>query len=284
MNATAISTLRHETEAGYWENVTRPPAASLRAHIVSYEGYIERAATPTVQRQVPGTTVTVILGFGDPLRSSSRHHAAVERQSFVAGLADAHVITEGTGVSSGMQLNLTPIGAYLLFGRPMSEIANRIIAVEDAFGADGPQFVEALHGARDWERRFDLLDAALAARFAHARPASPGVACAYRTIMERDGNVSITDMAGRLGWSRKHLVSQFRDQIGLPPKTFARIARFRHAVDVARSSPHVRWTELALTSGYYDQAHFIRDFSEFAGVTPTRFLAMQEPWGAVRAG
>jgi AraC-like DNA-binding protein len=256
----------------------------LRAHVLSYQGYTQQTAAPAVDRHVPGTFVPLIIGFGAPLRHHSRHIADAEHQSFVAGLHDTQVTTENTGDAAGLQINLTPIGAYLLFGRPMHELANNVVSFEDAFGAGAALLSEALFEARAWDLRFDLLDAAIGARFARAKPATPGVAWALAQIDARYGNVSVTGLAERLGWSRKHLVSQFREQVGLPPKTYARVARFSHAIEIVRRDEEVRWTDVAFACGYYDQAHFIRDFSEFAGVTPTRFLAMQEPWGAVRAG
>jgi AraC-like DNA-binding protein len=215
------------------------------------------------------------------LRHESLHVAPVEHQSFVAGLQDAPVISKNTGVSAGLQVNLTPIGAYLLFGRPMHEIANNIVSLDHVLGAAGPLLVEALHDARTWEERFDILDRVIAARLARARPASPVVAWTARAIHASGGNVSITGLAERAGWSRKHLVARFREHVGLPPKTFARITRFARAMRLVRSGQDLRWIDVAHACGYYDQAHFIRDFSEFAGVSPTRFLDLRLPSGAV---
>jgi AraC-like DNA-binding protein len=277
-----MTVTRHESELGFFENVQRAPADQLRGIAKAYHGYTQDAAgNAAVQRHVPGTGVTIIIGFEAAMRSRSRHVAPVEHRSFVAGLHDVHVITENTGVSAGVQVDLTPVGAYLLLGRPMHEIANKVVSLEDAFGADGPLLAEALYCVRAWDVRFDLLDEALGARMAHARPASPGVVWAWRTIEAAGGNVSIASLGERLGWSRKHLVSQFREQVGLPPKTFARIARFGRAIEMVRRGEELRWTEVAHACGYYDQAHFIRDFSEFAGVSPTRFLDLRLPLGAM---
>jgi AraC-like DNA-binding protein len=272
---------RHESDFGVWESVRRAPHELLRPHVMSYEGYFEQTPSAAVRRHVPSTGVTVIIGFESPLRNSSRHAAATVHQSFVAGLHDAHVITENTGISSGIQVNLTPIGAYRMFGKPMHLITNAVVSIEDAFGPDGPLLVEALHDARAWDLRFDMLDAAITARLLGAREVPPSVLWAWRTIERTAGNASIAGLTDRLGWSRKHLVHQFREHIGLPPKTFARIARFSRAMRIVRSGEELRWTDVAHACGYYDQAHFIRDFSEFAGVAPTRFLDLRLPLGAV---
>jgi AraC-like DNA-binding protein len=67
-------------------------------------------------------------------------------------------------------------------------------------------------------------------------------------------------------------VQQFRDAVGMPPKLFARIVRFDAALDMLRRRAG-SWAAIANGCGYYDQAHFIREFHEFAGVTPTQFVA-----------
>lgn len=94
------------------------------------------------------------------------------------------------------------------------------------------------------------------------------------------GCISIGALAAGVGWSRKHLVAQFHDQIGLPPKTVARLIRFDRAVHLIEGDGRIRLAEVARACGYYDQAHFNRDFIAFAGVTPREFAARRLPGGA----
>lgn len=71
----------------------------------------------------------------------------------------------------------------------------------------------------------------------------------------------------------------FRDQVGVPPKTLARIFRFERACARIRRAGNEGWGEIALACGYYDQAHFNRDFREFAATTPTEYMAARLPDG-----
>jgi AraC-like DNA-binding protein len=89
--------------------------------------------------------------------------------------------------------------------------------------------------------------------------------------------VPIGTLAGELGWSRRHLAAQFREQVGLPPKLLARILRFDRVIALLRHADPERWAEVAYDCGYYDQAHFNRDFRRFADSTPTAFLASRMP-------
>ena len=74
----------------------------------------------------------------------------------------------------------------------------------------------------------------------------------------------------QLGRSRRHLAARFREQVGLPPKTVARIMRFNRAISTLRGEAAL--AEVAFECGYYDLAHLTRDFREFAGTSPAAFL------------
>ena len=139
-----------------------------------------------------------------------------------------------------------------------------------------------LHEAATWDRRFDLFDALIAERVGAAHQAPAGVAWAWRALDQSAGSLAIRRLTSELGWSRKHLIAQFRQRIGLPPKLLARILRFNGVVRTLEHADRVHWAALASDCGYYDQAHFIRDFRAFSGTTPSDFLARRLPDSASR--
>jgi len=122
---------------------------------------------------------------------------------------------------------------------------------------------------------------ALASRVTAAAPA--GQALALRAVAELEascGALRVETLAATLGVSRQYLTNQFRDHVGLPPKLFARICRFRNAraaalaaVSTVETGMHGQdWATLALDSGYFDQSHLIRDFQDFTGASPGAHL------------
>jgi AraC-like DNA-binding protein len=114
-----------------------------------------------------------------------------------------------------------------------------------------------------------IFQRAIAARVLEAPPVAPELDWAWERLLESDGAVGVGDLAGELGWSRRHLAVRFREEVGMPPKALARILRFERAVERLRDGDEL--AALALDAGYYDQAHFNRDFRAFAGVTPTAY-------------
>jgi AraC-like DNA-binding protein len=102
---------------------------------------------------------------------------------------------------------------------------------------------------------------------------------AVAEIVRRRGGVAIADLVAAAGWSHRHSSARFRADVGLTPKTFARIARFEAAFADLQTRRAVRWADFALDCGYADQAHLVRDFRELAGATPTKVFRRRAPDG-----
>jgi len=240
--------------------IRRAPAAPLAGRVTTYYGFGTKTPQPERQREGPGTDVVVILTFEEHWLIDGERHT-----SFVGGLHDRQVTTEHPGRSLGMQVNLDPLAARALFGAPLHELAHRNVPLEEVL--DAPFLVEQLAEA-DWDARFALLDETLASRLADAQP-SREVAWAWERLRASHGRVPIGALAAELGWSRKRIVARFRDEIGLPPKSVARLLRFERARELAGSMP---WGELAFECGFSDQSHLIAEFRRITGRTPETFL------------
>jgi len=254
--------------------VTAAAHVSLRSHVRRYVGWWEQRTTPLYRRELPSAEVPLIISFGEPIRLFDVDDRRQSRElgSFATGAYDAHVVVEANGSQCGIQIDFTILGMRLFLGRPLADLTNRGIALEEIFGSAARRLTSELHDAPTWEARFDLLDREIATRIESARRPASEVLCTWTRIVNSGGLVTIGSLVDETGWSQKHLISQFREHIGLAPKMFARVMRFGSAVDRLRRRNHTSLTELALDCGYYDQAHFDRDFRVFAGVTPTELL------------
>lgn len=171
-----------------------------------------------------------------------------------------------------MQQWLTPLGAYrLLGGVPMDGLSGQVVDLTDVLGEGVRRLADQLREAPRRRHQFALLDAYLLRRAQDGPEPSPEVSWAWRRLMVTGGKLPIRRLAADVGWSHKHLITRFRQQVGLPPKTAARLLRFdavwRH---LATHSP-ARWDQVAVECGYADQAHLIRDFRQFTSASPTEF-------------
>jgi AraC-like DNA-binding protein len=224
----------------------------------------------------------VIFNLGPPWQIADPGTRRERRDSFVAGMHTAPTIVRSASSWACIELRLTPLAAHQFLGLPMHELANRTIELEDVLPRAG-ELTNRLREADLWEQRFDLVEAFLARYLEDSTPPSPGVEWSWLRLRRTGGRASISELAAELGWSHRRLIARFREQIGLAPKTVARVLRFDRAVATLRSSTSRGLAEIAFDCGYFDQAHLNRDFRELGGTTPTVFMRSQLDSGGIAA-
>jgi AraC-like DNA-binding protein len=266
------------------EHTTARPSAALRPFVGWYSGYRQRGLPPNVHRGLPSPYLTVILTLDEPLVLTAHpdpRQAPGRYDALIGGLHLAPALIASDGASSGIQIAVNPLGCRALFGLPAAELRNvdtDLTAVLDAAEVD--EIRDRMRSAPGWAERFAAVDGWLCRRAA-ARDAAvhPDVARAFRRLVATGGTVPIAALADEVGWSARHLTARFAAEVGLRPKEAARVVRFDRVRRQVRAG--VRLAEAAAGGGYFDQAHLTRDFREFAGVSPTRWLA--DEFGIVQA-
>jgi AraC-like DNA-binding protein len=264
---------RRDSVLGSWETARCPAPAALAPHVLGYVGYAETTPGGFRRLEPPNDEVHVIFSFGPECRVPERV------RSFVAAPDIRHAVVEHDGQQHGVELRLTPLGAHRLLGVPMDELTCRVVELDALLGSDGDELIERMHEAGGWEGSFELLEAWLLRRLADAEAPDPAVEHAFARLVRSHGAVPVAELVRETGWSRRHLAARFRAQVGLAPKVFARILRFRRAASELSRPDGRSLAEIALDCGYYDQAHLNRDFREFAGRTPLELMAARLPDG-----
>jgi AraC-like DNA-binding protein len=247
----------------------------LRGIAHDYWGYAERTAGPLRRRELPSADIIFIVNLGAPLlvvQPWSAPQVIPTGSGFVAGLHETYALTETAGSQAGVELRLSPLGAYRLLGQSMDALVNRSVLLEQVGGVWAGELAERLQAAPTWNDRFAALDAALGARLVDAHDPSPEITWAWRQLAMSGGRVPIATLAEELGWSPKRLIARFREQVGLPPKQVARLLRFQCATKLLAASVTPDWGALAWQCGYYDQSHLIHEFQRFAGDTPAGLM------------
>ena len=271
----------HESDAfGRLERAERGPHPALRGIVHRYCGFEHRGTGVARRREVAQDQVTIILGFGPPLSVSGPGFGTSKLASFLAPLCDSYAITEEQGELHGIQVDFSPLGAFMLLGMPMSWLADQIVVpFEDVLGDPGRLLVERLAAGASWERRFELLDEWIGRRIIDAAQPAPDVVRAWSRLRDTGGTVPIGALSAELGCSRRHLAARFQEQVGASPKTAARLLRFQRAVSLLSRDDGSRFAEIAQACGYYDQPHLNRDFRELGGCAPGEFVASVLPEG-----
>jgi AraC-like DNA-binding protein len=258
-----------------WTIVSRRPAPALLPYVRGYLGYHERTGTPRRHREMPMAQIVLIIDLGPTIRvldadGTWRRHDG----GFFAGLDDAFATIETTGEQSGIHVHIALEHAHRVLDMPPRALLRQVVRVADVFGPAGGRLVDRLAATTDWTARFDLLDAFFAARVGGAAPADDWMTWAWRRIETSGGLITVEALARDTGFSRKHVTASFRDRLGMAPKPLARLVRFERVVRRLQNGRYRDLTEVALDGGYFDQAHFIREFRRFAGYTPGEYAAV----------
>lgn len=250
-----------------------PAPARLAGLVSDFALYREYSTAPIRQTETASLVVPLLIGFADPFEMALGREPRSDEayQSFTAGLCMTPVMIRSAGGSSCLEITLTPLGARLFFGLPMSELTERMLHLDDLEDRSLRDLRQRLGNERDWHRRLAVAETFVESRLLGADAPSAAVAWAYSAIVAANGRLPVARIAEQIGWSRKHLAHEFHREIGLGPKAVSRIARFQAAQELAMRGDG--WAGVAAECGYADQAHLAREFAELAGASPSNWLA-----------
>jgi AraC-like DNA-binding protein len=170
----------------------------------------------------------------------------------------------------GVRFHPGMAGAFL---RDAALLNDKVEPLESIWGAAARSMLERLADASTLQSMAQVMDGFL-------RPAEPPDPA--ERAMERlpAASVPLDRLVSDAGLSERHFRRACVERTGVSPKYLRRILRFRNAVErihsAASGAAQPNWAHMAAACGYYDQAHFIREFQEFAGSTPGRFLQSQD--------
>lgn len=270
--------VEHDSPLGRW-TFCAARATGLLAETVELFWTLEARDAYSRERILPRSSTELMFNLGEPAflhgnGGETRRFAA----SWVAGLQQRPLDIESHPNARMAAIRFRPGGVLAFLGVPPSELTDRVVELTDVFGSGAHELRERLASERSPESRLALLARAVERRLASGRPPRPEVRRALSAIGGSRGQVAVRDLVADSGFSHRAFSRRFQEEVGLRPKVFTRVVRFETAV-ARLDRPPESWSEFALDSGYFDQAHMIREFRELAGATPTQVARRLAPDG-----
>lgn len=167
-----------------------------------------------------------------------------------------------------IRVGFHPGGLHRLIGLPMHRIVDHACDTADFFNQQIRAVNEQLFNTMDYDDMITVVETFLLQKIKQAKATLP-FDHAMAQLVKQGGLMSIENVASMACVSLRQFERQCKERIGMPPKLYARLIRFSKAYRLYEANTSLSWTHIAHTCGYFDQMHFIRDFKEFAGVTPT---------------
>lgn len=257
---------------------THLPHPSLRPYVAQYTGFRADDLVPGAHDGLPNRHILLALSLDAPidiLRMPGAAQAPTALTTLVSGLQIAPTTVRYGTRRDGIFVHMTPAGAHALLGVTSRELSARIVDLS-VLWSDAGSLVERLRNISSWRDRFALLDAVFLQRLRPVTPAKE-LTWAWHELARTHGNTPVKKIAKNLGWSRQYFRARFHAELGVPPKTAARIFRFERAMRVLQSR-RLNLVQAAAECGYYDQSHMTAEWNELAGCTPRRWLAAEFPF------
>jgi AraC-like DNA-binding protein len=164
-----------------------------------------------------------------------------------------------------------PAGLNQLIGIDMRSLVNEDPAATDVLGTSAVRLGDAVRAAQDFPARVRAAEHWLHATLNDRATTDKAINLASRLLITTAGQIRIDDLVRRSGMSASQLQRRFTRQVGIAPKSYGRLIRFDRVLVARRNAPERSWTDILHEFGYFDQAHFIREFHMFAGISPTGF-------------
>ena len=231
--------------------------------------------TGTRERIAPtGSTVAAVV-LGDPLMQTpyAGGPPLVADRGFLIGPHDHPVTNEPSGETYCVGIVTTPVGCRPALGLAPATLRGRVVSLLEVW-RKGSGLRDELSSCRSPDEALDVVVSVLAEPEPLDHKAFERCETAVQWL-SADPTRSVSDIAEELGVSHGHLDRQFTDQVGLSPRTVARILRMRRLLEQIDVHGPVGWADKAAALGWSDQAHLIRDFKRHTGVTPSAYLHAQ---------
>ena len=190
----------------------------------------------------------------------------------VSGVHTKSMMLETATPFTVFGVSFKPAGAFPFLPMPAGELQDLFVPLEAVWGLSAAAVCEALVSACTPARKFQVIERALLGAARGRFDRHRAVRHAVRALGDASRPRAVAEIVDEVGMSQRRFIEIFRNQVGVTPKAFSRLRRFQHVLGAVEHLTEVDWTGVALECGYFDQAHFIHDFREFAGVTPSTYL------------
>jgi AraC-like DNA-binding protein len=224
-----------------------------RYWVVSWEVPSGREASITL---LPHPCVNVVLDRG---------------RLTVHGVGRARFSYTFRGVGGVFGIKFRPGGFLPFLGGPLSDITDAVLPAEQLWGPAATALAERMAAAQGADRLVALVEEFLRERWP---PPDPQVEFVQRIVaaLLHDRTIArVDDVTEMFDINPRTLQRLFQRYVGVSPKWVLRRYRLHEAAAVLAREQHRPWADVAAELGYFDQSHFIRDFTAAIGMTPVSY-------------
>jgi AraC-like DNA-binding protein len=228
--------------------------------------------SPEKQTIVPDGCMEMIFHYGDLYKQyTGNGKCIIQPRSFVIGQLTRPLEIEPTGETGIFSVRFYPEGFLPFATIPIKEMENKAVALNKLFGNDGHEIEQMILSTNSTSDRIRYIEVFLHNRMASRETIDRIIQSTVETMLTANGQLSVAELSKQSNINRRQLERKFASAIGLSPKQLSKTIRLQTTLKMLINQNFTSLTALAYEGDYYDQAHFIKDFKEFTGLTPKEF-------------
>jgi len=233
-----------------------------------FRKYIDALWSVTNSGKTSASSVVTPDGFSDIIIKYD--HISDENDISICGEMTRHLSVEVMPGEIYTGIRFKPGALFSLLNIPMDQLADRLTPVSYAKKTIYEHISNSTDNKFEVKERLAGLNSALSNILYSAKEPSPITEYVAKMIVSSNGNIKISKLSDYLGYSPRHLQRVFKQSVGVSPKMYSRIIRFKSLHNVIKSEKVTDLYAAALSAGYFDQSHFIKEYLAFSGKSPAQ--------------
>lgn len=226
---------------------------------------------PQQQTIVPDGCMEMIFHYGDLYKQYVEDgQAVIQPRSCVFGQLTKPLVIEPTGATGIFSVRFHYEGFIPFASIPIKEMDDKAVSLDRLFGEEGMELEKNILESKTPTEKITCVEEFLLKKL-DATAIDRVVQSTIDTILTANGQISIGELSQQTQINRRQLERKFSSAVGLSPKQLSKTIRLQSTLKLLLNKEFTSLTALAHESEFYDQAHFIKDFKEFTGLTPKEF-------------
>ena len=254
----------------------RTPPYPLNQFVESVLFYQNYQPAHTIERLLPDGSLNLIVELNGVDQhvydNQSLAPVRTHKHAWLSGMHSGFISIDSGKDATMLIIRFLPQGAYPFLHFPVVELNDMVIEADLIFAQSVAQLRDQLLETATIPNKFAVVYQWLLARFKPELLPTQAVKHVLGLIHRSPTPDSLKSISSDIGYSQKHLIHLFKKYVGFRPKQYQQITRFNLALAQIEQGQGLSMTALGYECGYYDQAHFIKEFKKFAGFSPKRFL------------
>ncbi|MBN2777391.1 MAG: AraC family transcriptional regulator [Bacteroidales bacterium] len=248
--------------------------SSLGNYVESIFYHKDYVPDHNIERVVPTGNIFILFELDNFQRNTFDNELkpnGVYTKAWVSGMHQKYLNISAHQHSEMLIVQLKSTGAYPIFKVAISELNETVKPAEIYFGESILKLRDEITKNSNTTNKFKKVENWLL-KLLDENKSAPQDIIDVVTKLQNNPFSKHQELLKDYPKTQKHLISQFRKYAGLSPKSLHRIFRFNKLLEIINQKKEIIWTEIVYETGYADQSHFIKDFQEFCGFNPSKYI------------